>query len=82
MLHKGYSLDALLRLQIGATPLKFKPNQLEAGRHEQHAGADAKLWMYFAWPYVLLYINLIKILMMNLIDLKLAESKKLPALYW
>ena len=32
ILHTGYSLEALLRPQIGATPLKFEPNQLEAGR--------------------------------------------------
>ena len=32
MLHTGCSLDALLRPQIGGTPLKFEPNQLEAGR--------------------------------------------------
>ena len=32
ILHIGYSLDALLRPQIGATPLELKPNQLEAGR--------------------------------------------------
>ena len=32
VLHTGYSLEAFLRPQIGATPLKVKQNQLEAGR--------------------------------------------------
>ena len=31
------SLEALLRPQIGATPLKFEPNQLVDGEAEQHA---------------------------------------------
>ena len=39
-----YSLGALPCPQLGATPLKFDPNQLEAGRKRgMHAGADAKL---------------------------------------
>ena len=32
ILHTGYSLEVLLCPQVGATFLKFEPNQLEAGR--------------------------------------------------
>ena len=37
-MHTGYTLPPL----ICATPLKFKPNQLQAGAR-QHAGTDTKL---------------------------------------
>ena len=42
-MHTGYSLGAFAPPpQICATPLIFKPNQLEAGAG-QHAGTDAKI---------------------------------------